>query len=439
MRRILFALLIFSYPAFSQYAYRVVPASSLPGICDPRNGDVIFLTAGNTGLYACTALNTWARVDTSAIFNVKSFGAIGDGTHDDTAAIAATFTAAGNSKHVIFPSGVYKTTAPITIAGNNLFIGGEAGASIAMSGAGGNIVVVTGTNNTLQGLGIGTLGGASLNNGYGLYLNGAINTTLINVTVNHVQKDALRINGSFSSQIIGGLYGAGFSDPGSSGAYVTTVSNANLLFLRVTFDAGAANIGVTDLGSVGGTYQTCSFEGNTGTAIGMNMGAALNVSIDSSFFEGNHTCVRLGTGGVTPQGVNIRNNYFYTLEANAVGIDIIRAFGVDINLNDFVPNVGAGTVGVQIANDPANVRKITLGQGNLNNGLATLVSDAGRIAINLFTWNAFFPPFMDFAALNGLAPADGAIVFCSNCTIANCPAAGTGALAVRTNGAWVCK
>ncbi len=37
-------------------------------------------------------------------------------------------------------------------------------------------------------------------------------------------------------------------------------------------------------------------------------------------------------------------------------------------------------------------------------------------------------------------PANGSIVYCSDCTVANpCAGGGTGALAKRLNGSWVCN
>ena len=51
----------------------------------------------------------------------------------------------------------------------------------------------------------------------------------------------------------------------------------------------------------------------------------------------------------------------------------------------------------------------------------------------------FFPPSFTFAQL-GTPPAAGAIVFCSDCTIANpCASGGGGALAKRIGSAWVCN
>lgn len=46
---------------------------------------------------------------TETVFNVKDYGATGDGSTDDTLAIQATFTAAGNNAVIYFPSGTYIT------------------------------------------------------------------------------------------------------------------------------------------------------------------------------------------------------------------------------------------------------------------------------------------------------------------------------------------
>ena len=52
------------------------------------------------------------------VVNVKDYGAVGDGVTDDTSAIAAAFTAAGDAgKSVFFPSGTYACTAVTATAG----------------------------------------------------------------------------------------------------------------------------------------------------------------------------------------------------------------------------------------------------------------------------------------------------------------------------------
>lgn len=59
--------------------------------------------------------------------NVLDFGAVGDGTADDTAAIQAALSAAttagGGSVH--FPAGVFKVSAPLVLTGSNVTITGQ--------------------------------------------------------------------------------------------------------------------------------------------------------------------------------------------------------------------------------------------------------------------------------------------------------------------------
>ena len=45
-----------------------------------------------------------------------------------------------------------------------------------------------------------------------------------------------------------------------------------------------------------------------------------------------------------------------------------------------------------------------------------------------------------YSVLSGLSPSNGALEYCSDCAIVNpCTGSGTGALAKRLNGAWVCN
>jgi len=90
------------------------------------------------------------------------------------------------------------------------------------------------------------------------------------------------------------------------------------------------------------------------------------------------------------------------------------------NSIDFGPSVtvaASGTFGFAASTNP-------------NAGADTSI---GRAAAGIFT----FTPVL-FANLG--TPAAGAFAYCSDCTIANpCAGAGTGALAKRLNGVWVCN
>jgi hypothetical protein len=63
------------------------------------------------------------------VFNVKAYGAVGDGTTDDTAAIQAAITAMSGGT-LFFPAGTYKTTTPLNLKSNTLMKGVGQGQSI---------------------------------------------------------------------------------------------------------------------------------------------------------------------------------------------------------------------------------------------------------------------------------------------------------------------
>lgn len=60
------------------------------------------------------------------VFNVKDFGAIGDGSHDDTADIQLAITTASSKGTIFFPKGTYKTTSAILVpSGSSLIFTGQ--------------------------------------------------------------------------------------------------------------------------------------------------------------------------------------------------------------------------------------------------------------------------------------------------------------------------
>jgi len=74
---------------------------------------------------------------------------------------------------------------------------------------------------------------------------------------------------------------------------------------------------------------------------------------------------------------------------------------------------------------------VTLTPGNGNNGGAN-----GTVGVTAGYY--FFPPAFTNGTLG--TPSNGAVVYCSDCTIANpCAGGGAGAIAKRLSGAWVCN
>jgi hypothetical protein len=81
------------------------------------------------------------------------------------------------------------------------------------------------------------------------------------------------------------------------------------------------------------------------------------------------------------------------------------------------------TCDLGIARNGAGQLAITTGSGGT----------AGALALTTINYTATL-----FASLG--TPANGTFLYCSDCTVAStCAGSGTGALAKRLNGAWVCN
>lgn len=72
------------------------------------------------------------------VFNVKDYGATGNGTTDDTAAIQATITTAQNASggQVFFPSGSYLISSTLSITANNIQLVGAGRSSLIIAASG---------------------------------------------------------------------------------------------------------------------------------------------------------------------------------------------------------------------------------------------------------------------------------------------------------------
>jgi uncharacterized protein YjbI with pentapeptide repeats len=86
----------------------------------------------NGGATPTGAVNRAINLKLAEIVSVKDFGAIGDGTTDDTTAIAAAITYIGslNGGDIYFPQGTYKVSAPLVLANSQNLVGDTNGATI---------------------------------------------------------------------------------------------------------------------------------------------------------------------------------------------------------------------------------------------------------------------------------------------------------------------
>lgn len=149
-----------------------------------------------------------------AVFNVKAYGAKGDGTTDDTASIQSAITAAAVSGGIVFlPQGTYKLTKGsntycLLLATNVTIMGAGVGVTILSSAQQNGAIntscdVLAGTslsNVTVRDLTItgnaGTGNAADSNNGAGVYLQSITGFFLYNLQINYMRQIGIQIGTS---------------------------------------------------------------------------------------------------------------------------------------------------------------------------------------------------------------------------------------------------
>jgi hypothetical protein len=128
-------ILFLTIPCFSQYAYRIVPVSTLPATCNPANGDVRYLTATATaGIYKCgPAINTWTAIGSIGPGNsiVINQGTLT--TSIPPLAISATWNNAANSFNGIFMN-MTDTASAVTSSFQDFWINGVSRFSFTKNG-----------------------------------------------------------------------------------------------------------------------------------------------------------------------------------------------------------------------------------------------------------------------------------------------------------------
>lgn len=143
-----------------------------------------------SGLYGPTAAADRLRL---GVYNVKDYGATGDGATDDYPAIAAAIAAipaAGGT--LSFPPGTYVVSADPTIGGSNITVRGAGWGSVikAKAATSANCLKITGTNVTVENLAVdgnraNQPTGITYTQRSGIFTLGATNVTIRNCLVAH--------------------------------------------------------------------------------------------------------------------------------------------------------------------------------------------------------------------------------------------------------------
>jgi hypothetical protein len=200
--------------------------------------------------------------------SVKDFGAVGDGTADDTAAIAAAWTA---SKSLIFPAGTYKATSLPNFASNGARVRGIGEVWINFIGTGNAMTLDNGStpggknyNILIENIGIN--GTATCT--HGVYMRGITHSTLRRVRVRNVATAALR-----AEFLVSNLFDE-FTCSGNEGGFTTIPVKGIILEKRGTGEQCSDN-----------TWINPVIEGTSGDGMVLNE-AAMNTFVGGTS-EGN--------------------------------------------------------------------------------------------------------------------------------------------------------
>ena len=287
--------------------------------------DLITLPAGTR-----TVTTTTDYLANNAVHNVKDYGAVGDGTTDDAAAIQLAITAAGSDGVVYFPGATYAIGTTLTLGGTNvLFCGPATLKALSALGSGGIMLTITGTSVTVRDL---VFDQNSLTTGRSINITTATHTRLENLASENVQQAFVRLNGACTYTTIQGCYH-------SSAGYGVLVNDTN---------------GATDL-----VVNDCTFihpgSGAIGDAIEVN-------------------CPTNGFSNVTLTNNRIKDTFGVDSSAG-IGIGLANvAYGV------ISGNVISGTQndGIHVEDDSSH---ITIADNTLTGCVTSTTNSTGAIAL----------------------------------------------------------
>lgn len=327
--------------------------------------------------------------------NVKhpKYGAKGDGTTDDTSAIAAARTDAKAAKRALyFPAGTYNITGDLTIDWDDATVYGHSSGAVLAFTNGGLVVDGTATGyrsrsnvSNLQITRAGTAGPAWWLKGAGAGT-GVTRWCFTNIRVESSTGDALQISGCYNGEFIG-----------------CYLRNASGLGLNIGLDTGPATVGTYAARFFGGEIQQNAKAGVItsatlidfyGTAIEGNQqgleiaGLTRLVNFFGCYFEANGTTgtasttydLAVGTGTSNGTGPVVTGCWFADGSIGKTkSILLNRCNGVEIAHNYFA---GYG------ANPPISVQEAASGSvsgtqwNNQTNGTAAILNLNGSTTFN---------------------------------------------------------
>jgi hypothetical protein len=303
------------------------------------------------------ALNSFA-----ATISVKTYGAVGDGVTDDTAAIRKASNACSGGRTLLFPAGTYKLSGTVRIQSNCSYTGQGFPILLGYQGTGRGgyqLFELNGNNGRAQNV---TITGLIFDGG-GIFLNetsGDFQQTINNITIrNNIFRNII------NSNINSGVFQAAIFEEGGT---LTNSSIDHNLFSHIA-DGGRLDAGYT--GSLTSPTGCCIYSNK----YGMQIHSAAHSNFNNNVFDwiaGNGIHLGELEQLFDHSGINVQNNIFTRMHRNMVEIQLWQAFKTVVsgNVAGHIEWAFISTGGASFASDGT-----VLFQNNLWDGWNDLAAD----------------------------------------------------------------
>jgi len=397
---------------FSGATLEIPNSTSLPGTC--AVGEVYVDSDASAGqrLYLCESADTWV-LQTQSVYNVKAFGAVGDGTTDDTAAIFSAISAAGSGDTIYFPPGTYLTSGfSVTDKALRLVGAGVEASIIKGSEATGQVFLSNGTNIrseirdlTIDAGGSGMHGMVLNGFGYGLIQNVRVVDACDGIALgagsgySTIKKVLIQDSSCYGVYITGDSTGeVTLEDVRIKSENAATTTTAGIYIDKTTVvDLGGFYLrGVHVLGVTGtwtyGLYYNSSVAGNYGFLFVDNSNFELLPfpiyikNVDRGYIEGSWiNSSGSGNDAITLDGSDlfvIANNLFQGIGAN--GIALLNGAQRATIIGNDMSGIGGTTFRLDTVTPPVNLSfgLNRFGSGSLTNDVSTLNSAMEPVKIS---------------------------------------------------------